>query len=209
MSCFLLIGDAHIPRRAQEVSPHIIEKIMQLSSKELFEYTFFTGDLVRAPKFSQFLNLRTKKDVLTVIGNMDFYEGNQDYPMYQKLVYPLSKDISLTIGLTHGHQISPRGDHSQLELLALERKYNILISGHTHKEEIFLTSNGILLLNPGSITGAWSFIASGIPSFLTLKMKKENQMIETILYQYDIRSNKFNELKSIFYYKNGKIYSTF
>ncbi|NHJ25600.1 MAG: YfcE family phosphodiesterase [Candidatus Lokiarchaeota archaeon] len=209
MSHFLLIGDAHIPRRARQVSPHIIEKITQLSSKELFEYTFFTGDLVKAPDFLQFLNLRTKNDVFTVIGNMDYYEGNKDSPIYQKLKYPFNNDISLTLGLTHGHQISPRGDHSQLEQIAIEREFNILISGHTHKEEIFLTNTGILLLNPGSVTGAWSFVASGIPSFITLVMERENQMIESTLYHYDISSEKFDESKSFFYYENKRIYSRF
>lgn len=206
MHCLLLIGDSHIPSRAQEVPPRIIEELTQLTSKELFEYTFFTGDLVQAPKFLEFLNLRTKNDVFTVIGNMDYYEGNRDSPMHQKLIYSLDKDLSLTIGLTHGHQISPRGDHGQLELLAIEKKYNILISGHSHKEEMFLTKSGILLLNPGSVTGAWSFIASGIPSFITLTLNRENQTITSTLHQYDIKSQKFNESNSYFNLKNDRIY---
>ncbi|MFW9950406.1 MAG: YfcE family phosphodiesterase [Candidatus Thorarchaeota archaeon] len=201
----LIIGDAHIPRRAKEISPQIIDKLTQTSTDKLFEYTFFTGDLVNAEEFIQFLKLRTKKDVFVVIGNMDYYEGNRNLPTYQKLEYSLNKDNYLLIGLTHGHQISPRGDHSQLELLAVENGYNILISGHTHKEEIFLTKDGVLLLNPGSITGAWSFISSGIPSFMVLSISKEDQGIIVELFQFNIKESKFIESKFHFIFKNQKI----
>jgi putative phosphoesterase len=201
----LLIGDAHIPRRAPEVSPYILDKLTQLTSKTLFDYTFFTGDLVKAQDFIQFLNIRTKNDVFTVIGNMDYYEGNKESPLYRQLSIPLKDGTNLIIGLTHGHQISPRGDFTQLELLALEREYNILISGHTHKEEIHITDNGILLLNPGSVTGAWSFIASRIPSFITLVIKTEDNSLIATLYQLNAKTYDIREITSHFIFKNLKI----
>jgi len=201
----LLIGDAHIPRRATEVSPYIIDKLTQLTSKTLFDYTFFTGDLVKAQDFFQFLNIRTKNDVFTVIGNMDYYEGNKESPLYRQLNVPLKDGTNLIIGLTHGHQISPRGDLAQLELLAFEKKYNILVSGHTHKEEMHLTSNGILLLNPGSVTGAWSFIATGIPSFITLLVNTEDNSLTATLYQLSAKTYDIRETTSYFLFKNLKI----
>jgi putative phosphoesterase len=201
----LLIGDAHIPRRATEVPPYIIDKLTHLTSKTLFDYTFFTGDLVKAQDFLQFLNIRTKNDVFTVIGNMDYYEGNKESPRYRQLNVPLKDGTNLIIGLTHGHQISPRGDSTQLELLALEKNYNILISGHTHKEEIYLTENGILLLNPGSVTGAWSFIASRIPSFITLSINTEDNILLTTLYQLNMKTYDIRETTSYFLFKNRKI----
>jgi len=149
----LVIGDSHIPRRASEVPPIIMDKLEQLTTSHLFDYTFFTGDLIKAPNFIQFLKIHTKNDVFIVVGNMDYHGGNRNASLNQKLNIPIGKD-EIKIGLIHGHQISPRGDHSQLELVALENSYNILLSGHTHKEEIFLTKNHILLLNPGSITRA-------------------------------------------------------
>lgn len=201
----LLIGDAHIPRRATEVSPYIIDKLVQLTSKTLFDYTFFTGDLVKAQDFLQFLNIRTKNEVFTVIGNMDYYEGNKDSPQYHQLSIPLRDGTNLIIGLTHGHQISPRGDLAQLELLALEREYNILISGHTHKEEIHITDSGVLLLNPGSVTGAWSFIASGIPSFIILAINTEDNSLIATLYQLNKKNYDIRETTSYFLFKNLKI----
>ena len=201
----LVIGDPHIPRRASEVPPIIYDKLNQLVSTQLYDYTFFTGDLIKAPNFIQFLNVHTKRDLFIVLGNMDYYGGNRNAPVSQKLNVSVGDNEMINIGLIHGHQISPRGDHSQLELLALENNYNILISGHTHKEEVYLTDEGILLLNPGSITGAWSFISSGKPSFIILDLDEINKEMSTILYNYDSREQKVNESIAYFIFSNNKI----
>jgi putative phosphoesterase len=200
----LAIGDSHLPRRAKSVPDQIIIKLEQLVEIEKFDYTFFTGDVVNAPKFMHFLNLITKRILFVVIGNMDYYGGNRDAPIYQNLNVSMENNDYLNVGLTHGHQVSPRGDRSQLELIAIEKKFNILISGHTHKEEIFLQKD-ILLLNPGSVTGAWSFIASGNPSFITLNIVEKTGEITAVLYQYDIRAAKLKDLKSYFVFENNKI----
>ena len=190
----LAIGDAHIPRRATKIPPKIYEKLNTLTKKQLFDYTFFTGDVIDAPKFLDFLKLRTKRDFFRVIGNMDYYGGNRDVPIFQQL--KLSNQLS--IGMTHGAQISPRGDHDQLELLALEKNYNILISGHTHKEEITLTKSGILLINPGSVTGAWSFVASQIPSFIIININEDTGQINIILYRLNAREDIISETQDYF-----------
>ena len=200
----LAIGDSHVPRRAKSIPDQIIKKLEQLAKTEKFDYTFFTGDIVNAPKFMNFLNIITKKNLFVVIGNMDYYGGNRDAPVYQNLNISMGNNDNLIVGLTHGHQISPRGDHSQLELIAIEKSFNVLISGHTHKEEIFLQKD-VLLLNPGSVTGAWSFIASGNPSFITLNIIEKTGEINVVLHQYDIRATKFKDLKSYFVFENNKI----
>ena len=200
----LAIGDSHLPRRAKSIPDQIIKKLEKLVEIEKFDYTFFTGDVVNAPKFMNFLNLITKRILFVVIGNMDYYGGNRDAPVYRSLNISMGNNDNLIVGLTHGHQVSPRGDRSQLELIAIEKSFNILISGHTHKEEIFLQKD-ILLLNPGSVTGAWSFIASGNPSFITLNINKKMGEVNVVLYQYDIRAAKLKDLKSYFVFKNNKI----
>ncbi|MFX1453102.1 MAG: YfcE family phosphodiesterase [Promethearchaeota archaeon] len=206
----LAIGDAHIPRRAKSIPDGILNKLNELSEQKSFDYTFFTGDLITAFEFIDFLKLKTINNVFIVIGNMDYYGGNRSSPIYQNLGIKFLDNENLSIGLTHGHQIEPRGDHSQLEYFALNEKgCNILISGHTHKEEIFLTNKGILLLNPGSVTGAWSFIASGIPSFINININEDNKYIEVILFQLDNRSKEINELKSYFIFKNNSIHYRF
>ncbi|MBY9002966.1 MAG: YfcE family phosphodiesterase [Candidatus Lokiarchaeota archaeon] len=205
----LAIGDSHIPRRTKEIPSHIYDKLETLTEKNLFEYTFFTGDVINAPKFLDFLNLKTKRDLFIVLGNMDYYGGNRNAPIYQKLEIPIKENDSLAIGLTHGTQISPRGDHTQLELLASERNYHVLISGHTHHEEVFLSENGTLLLNPGSVTGAWSFVASGNPSFLTLTLEESNSNIDIDLYVLNKKNNRFEERSFYLLYKNNTIHNRY
>jgi len=200
----LAIGDSHIPRRAKNIPVQICDMLEMSISNGKFDYTMFTGDVVKAPSFMNYLKKITKTEVLIVVGNMDYYGGNHNYPVYQHIEISLETKGNFTVGLTHGHQISPRGDHPQLELIAIEKSFNILISGHTHKEEIFLQKD-ILLINPGSVTGAWSFVASGNPSFITLNIIEKTGEINVVLHQYDIRVAKFKDLKSYFVFENNKI----
>jgi putative phosphoesterase len=205
----LCIGDSHIPNRAKELPEKIYYKLNDLTIKDLFDYTLFTGDIIKFPKLIEYLGLKTKKDVLSVMGNMDYYYGNRNTPIFQQLVINFDDNDKIVIGLTHGAQISPRGDHTQLENLALKKKYNILISGHTHKEEIFLTDKRILLINPGSVTGAWSFVASGLPSFVELNVFKSNKDIKVNLIQIEKQTRDLVGLESNFFFQNNQIMERF
>ena len=201
----LVIGDSHIPFRKKEISEIILNELDKLTTEQLFDYTFFTGDIIKAPNFIQFLNRRTEKNLFTVVGNMDYYYGNRNAPIYQELDLFLNSNKKLNIGLTHGAQIHPRGDHNQLEQFAIEKGNNILISGHTHKEDVFLTKKGILLINPGSVTGAWSFIASGIPSFSVIRINKQSNDIQVSLYQLNIKNDEISKLDSYFVFEKDNI----
>jgi putative phosphoesterase len=205
----LCIGDSHIPNRAKDLPIQFYSKLDEISKNDLFDFTLFTGDVIIFPELLDFLNLKTKQEFFIVMGNMDYYYGNRDAPIFQKLDIYFEDNDKITIGLTHGAQIRPRGDHSQLENLAIEKNYNIIISGHTHKEEIFLTNKGILLINPGSVTGAWSFVASGIPSFVELQINEISKEITVILNQIDKQSRELIEFKSRFFFQNGNIRDNF
>ena len=201
----LCIGDSHIPNRAKELPEKIYDKLGDLTKDKLFDFTFFTGDVIKFPKLLEFLDIKTNKNLFVVMGNMDYYYGNRNAPIHQKLEIPFENNEKITLGLTHGAQISPRGDNSQLETLAIEKNYNILVSGHTHKEEIYLTEKGILLINPGSVTGAWSFLASGIPSFIELNINESTKEISVDLIQIDKRSREIITFKSNYFYKDNRI----
>jgi len=205
MVCILCLGDSHIPNRAKSLPEPIIFQLNDLTKKKLFDYTLFTGDLIKYPELLEFLNLITKNDVFTVLGNMDFYYGNRNSPVYQELNVKLEDGNTISIGLTHGSQIKPRGNHTLLENFGIKKKNNIIISGHTHKEEVFLTEKGILLVNPGSVTGAWSFVASGLPTFITLSIDKSRKEIITNLYHVKKQSREISASTSTFRYRNNKI----
>ncbi len=201
----LAIGDSHLPRRAKNIPVQICDVLEKNVLNGKFDYTLFTGDVVKAPRFMSYLKNITKNEVLVVLGNMDYYGGNQNAPIYQHIELSLETKEILTVGLTHGHQINPRGDHSQLGSLAIGKNYNILISGHTHKEEVILTSKGVLLLNPGSVTGAWSFVASRNPSIIVLVLNEKTGEIGVFLHQYEIRSSKLREKKFSFIFTNKTV----
>lgn len=201
----LCIGDSHIPNRAKELPSQIYNEIDTLTKNTLFDFTLFTGDVVKVPELLEFLNLNTKSNFYIVMGNMDYHYGNRNAPMYQKLDIVFEDKDKITVGLTHGAQISPRGDHSQLEDLAIEKGYNLIVSGHTHKEEIFLTKSGILLINPGSVTGAWSFLASRIPSFVVLTINESTKEINVDLIQIEKRSREISSLNSKYFFLNNRI----
>ena len=201
----LAIGDSHIPRRAKNIPIQICEVLEKKVLNRKFDYTFFTGDVIKAPRFMSYLKKITNVEVLAVVGNMDYYGGNRNAPIYQHIEVSIETKENLTVGLTHGHQIHPRGDHAQLGNLAIDNNYNILISGHTHKEEIVLTNDGVLLLNPGSVTGAWSFVASRNPSIIVLILDEKSGEIDVFLHQYEIRSSKLREKKSSFIFKNKTV----
>ncbi|MCK4779720.1 MAG: hypothetical protein KAT57_06015, partial [Candidatus Lokiarchaeota archaeon] len=80
------------------------------------------------------------------------------------------------------------------------------VSGHTHKEEVYLTKNGILLINPGSVTGAWSFVASGIPSFIELSVNEKTKEIFINLFQIDKQNREIEVLEFNFALKDNQIY---
>ena len=201
----LCIGDTHIPNRAKNVPKQIIDHIATLTKTEFFDYTLFTGDLIRCPELIVLLKSKTTKDLFSVLGNMDYHYGNRDSPIFQQLKVVFNTNDKIFIGLTHGSQIRPRGDHVQLEKLANEKKVNVIVSGHTHKEEVFLTKNGTLLINPGSATGAWSFVASRIPSFMLLNINEINRELHINLYQVQKNSRELINLNFNYTFKNNKI----
>jgi len=205
----LVIGDSHIPRRAKDVDARIYNKLTELTKEHSFDFTLFTGDVIKAPKFIDFLKSKTKTKFYIVIGNMDYFGGNREAPLYAELYIYFKDDTEMTIGLTHGAQIEPRGDHKQLKQLAHEKLFNILISGHTHHHSVRRTKNGILLINPGSVTGAWSFVSSGIPSFITLDINEENKEIKMSLFKLDRLSGQLSEEKYHYIHHHNQIQSFF
>lgn len=61
------------------------------------------------------------------------------------------------IGLIHGHQIVPWGDAHSLAMVSRQLDVDILITGHTHRNEVN-EYEGKWFINPGSITGAYRYV---------------------------------------------------
>ncbi|MHA1252047.1 MAG: YfcE family phosphodiesterase, partial [Candidatus Helarchaeota archaeon] len=174
----LVIGDFHYPDRANYPSD-----IFEYLKGEIFDVVLCTGDLTD-PKILEELEKFGK--VKIVQGNMDWRVRHAD-----KHILRIK---NLRIGLIHGHQVRPRGDINKLYKLAKNLDVNILISGHTHAQSIIKKDN-IILINPGSATGAWSFVADGIPSFVIMEINEKIKIsrYKLINNEFQCRINEFKK----------------
>lgn len=168
----LLIGDTHIPSRADRLPPKIESHILN----EKYSLVLCTGDLVT----------RDVLQLLKCIGEVKVVRGNMDYLPFPK-VEVLSLG-SVKVGLIHGHQVYPRGNTNKLVRIAFRLGVNVLVSGHTHVpliKKVVTPSRDVLLLNPGSATGVWSGGGGSlIPSFMDCVIR--GSMIEVTCYELKV-----------------------
>lgn len=181
----LIIGDTHIPERAEKIS----WEIEQYLKNNNFNLVLCTGDLTSAKVLSFFESIAK---TYCVLGNMD----DLDLPTEIKV-----KIDGVKIGIIHGDQIYPRGDDRKLSNKAIENDLDVIISGHTHRlsiREKKVYNKKILLLNPGSATGVWSGgNASFIPSFIDMiidEEKIEGKALELYGKRFNITYFSFTKL---------------
>merc|ERR1712137_796234 len=167
----LVLGDLHIPYRAHELP----EKFKKLLVPGKIQKILCTGNLCSKETFDYLKTLAS--DVHVAKG--DFDTSN----------YPESKVVEIgnfKIGIIHGHQVVPWGDHESLGMLQREMDVDILISGHTHRYEAF-ELNGKFFINPGSATGAYSPFTNDVcPSFVLMDVQGGH----TIVYTYQLRGSE-------------------
>ena len=133
----LILGDTHIPARADDL-PSWVKEIVE----EGWDVILHTGDVEEGWVL----------EYLSHFGEVHVVRGNMDH-----LRLPKFEVLDLVIGrvlLVHGHQAHPRGNVDQLLSLARSAGANILVSGHTHRY-VLERYEGVLLINPGTATGAW------------------------------------------------------
>jgi putative phosphoesterase len=198
---YLIIGDSHIPDRASHL-PIEFEEFLSAYSKKIksFDQVFFTGDLIHSPELEDYLNgLSVPHNMEIVSGNMDLYSGIE---RDSYIIYTIKDFPELIIGLIHGHQVHSRGDSDELRKIADRLKVNILISGHTHSDSININEK-TLLLNPGSCVGAWSSIASGIPSFFIMQLCREKNKSILITINIIKLENQINQSSELIQFKNS------
>ncbi|MFX0068683.1 MAG: YfcE family phosphodiesterase [Promethearchaeota archaeon] len=178
-SRILVLGDFHMPERAKQI-PQII---WDFFSKQEFDSIFCTGDLTNE---SVLIQLKHLGPVKVVRGNMDY----MDLPDHQIVTID-----DVRIGMTHGHIVHPRGNLKQLISIARKMKVDILITGHTHSE-FFKKIENIVILNPGSCTGAWGGgNYSGVPSFIILEIMEEKRLRIEL---YQLIGEKFKETSCVY-----------
>lgn len=134
---FLIVSDLHIPERAREIPPKIIELAKSV------DCAICAGDFTSKKTCLALKN--ASKKLVSVKGNCDTFE----LPEYIEL-----KECGHKIGVVHSNQLG-RGNIDRLVEFGLSKGIDILIFGHTHKPFLDLRS-GVLLINPGSANGVTS-----------------------------------------------------
>ena len=98
------------------------------------------------------------------------------------------------VGLIHGDQVVPFGNHAALGAVARRLGVDILVHGHTGKNEIF-QSDGKFYLNPGSVSGSVGFSNSPVvPSFMLIAVQGPS----AVVYVYEFADGKANVSMSEF-----------
>ncbi len=162
----LVIGDTHIPDRAEKIDDIILDHI---ESSKPYDIAVFTGDFTCSEVLEWFKGLG--REAYYVRGNMDYL------PLPKTAVFTVA---NYRIGVHHGDGVYPRGDTRQLTVIADRLGVEVLLSGHTHSPFIKTGGGGrVLHLNPGSLTGVWgggggsmkpSFMEVYIDEAITIKL---------------------------------------
>ena len=187
MVLVLVIGDLHIPHRTADIP----KKFKALLVPGKIQHLICTGNICDKPTLDYFKSLCSDVHVV---------RGDFDDPLYLPGIVeslPESKVVSVgsfKLGVCHGHQIVPWGDPHSLSMVQRRLDVDILVSGHTHKNEV-CEYDGKWFINPGSITGAYSSLqADVVPSFILLAV----QGSKVVTYVYELHGDTVEVSKSEF-----------
>mmetsp|Transcript_24551 Transcript_24551/g.40928 ORF Transcript_24551/g.40928 Transcript_24551/m.40928 type:complete len:188 (+) Transcript_24551:31-594(+) len=176
----LVVGDFHIPHRAAGIP----EKFQRMLVPNKMQHVLCTGNLVNKEQYDELKSLAP---------NVHVVKGEFD----DDTTFPDSKVIQIgqfKIGLIHGHQIVPWGDAHSLAVAQRQFDVDILITGHTHRNEVN-EYEGKWFINPGSITGAYSTLTTEVtPSFILLAI----QGSKVVTYVYELHGDQVDVSKSEF-----------
>jgi putative phosphoesterase len=154
----LVIGDLHIPVRAHAVPAVFRENL----SGGKVDKIFCTGNLCTKDEL-QFLR-GFCADIQMVRGEFD----DEDLPEGEAVVDSIA---GFRIGLVAAAAISPPHDKERLAAKARELDVDILAFGGGHRAGVF-QEGGVLYVNPGSATGAFSAAAPGArPAFVLIRFQ--------------------------------------
>lgn len=180
----LVLGDLHIPHRASAIP----EKFKRMLVPNKMQHVICTGNLGSKENYDSLRDLAP---------NVSVVSGDVEYTGPQATPFPETRVISVgefRIGVIHGHQVIPWGDHMALGMWRRKLGCDILISGHTHRNEV-VEQEGYYHINPGSITGAYSPTTTDVtPSFVLLAV----QGSKVVCYVYELIDGEVDVSKTEF-----------
>eukprot|EP00753_Platysulcus_tardus_P021909 PLAT9164.10.p1 GENE.PLAT9164.10~~PLAT9164.10.p1 ORF type:complete len:232 (+),score=138.65 PLAT9164.10:87-782(+) len=183
----LVLGDLHMPHRAADLPA----KFKKMLVPNKMQHVLCTGNLCTREQLDELKLLAP--NVHVVKGDFD---EDGDFP--EEKVITIGK---FRIGLIHGHQIVPWGDPDALATVQRRLGVDLLVSGHTHKSSVVEYVPGkVQLIDPGSITGAFSFTTPDVvPSFILMAVKGNT----IVTYVYELSGDDVMVQKAKFVKREG------
>lgn len=136
----LVVGDHHIGNRA-----HVIpEEFQRMLVPNKMQHVICTGNLGSKEQFNELRQLAP--NVHVVAGDNEYVDSSSS----SQMSFPSTRVVHIgefRIGLIHGHQVLPWGDHLALASVRRKLGVDILVSGHTHKNEV-VEHEGRYHINP-------------------------------------------------------------
>lgn len=120
-----------------------------------FDMIIHLGDIARDVDYIE--TMYYPKRVVSVLGNNDFYAPGE----YERVI----EFDGHKIFLCHGHTQSVNYGTEKLLQTAREKGCEAALFGHTHSRKLEKSEDGIILLNPGSVSKP----RGGAPSFAVLE----------------------------------------
>jgi putative phosphoesterase len=164
----LIIGDLHIPLKAHSIPTIVRENLGGGKINKIL----CTGNLTTRDELN-FLKSFCP-DIQMVRGEFD----DDDLPDVDQIVDSVS---GFNIGVVSGYTLIPGNDKAKLQAKARELDVDILAFGGGHRAGVF-QDDGILFINPGSATGAYSSMTPNAqPSFVLIKFQGSNAFVYTYI----------------------------
>lgn len=183
----LVLGDYHIGKRASEIP----QQFKKMFVKNKMQHVVCTGNIGSKQHYEDLRQLAP--NIHIVAGDCEFNNSSSS----GEAVFPATRTLQVgdfKIGVVHGHQIVPWGDHHALSAMRRKLDVDILIFGHTHRCEI-TQHDGHYHINPGSITGSFSPLQDDvIPSFILLAVQGSN----IVCYVYELINDELEVSKTEF-----------
>lgn len=182
----LVVGDYHIGRESD-----IPQQFKKMLNPGKMQHVVCTGNIGSKQHYDDLRQLAP--NIHIVAGDCEFDRSNSP----GEAVFPATRTLQVgdfKIGVIHGHQIVPWGDHHAISAVRRKLDADILIFGHTHRCEI-TQHDGHFHINPGSITGSFSPMQDDvIPSFILLAVQGSN----VVCYVYELINGELEVSKTEF-----------
>ena len=142
-----------------------LERAISSVGEKNIDMIIHLGDIARDVDYLEMLYYPIK--VVSILGNNDFLRSGD----HERVV----EFDSHKIFICHGHTLSVSYGTQKLEALARQKGCKAALFGHTHSALLKKSEDGLIILNPGSVSRP----RGGKPSFAVLE--SENGKLEAVV----------------------------